>query len=55
MTTSRLRREIAAALLMKAAALALLYFAFFDHSHRPTITPSVMATKLVAGSEAARP
>lgn len=53
-TKNRLGREIATALLLKAAALALLYFAFFDPSHRPTITPSVMTSKLFAGSDAYR-
>lgn len=50
--TNRLGREIGAALVIKVMALALLYFAFFSPSHRPTVTPAAITTKLFAGSEA---
>jgi hypothetical protein len=53
-TTNRLGREIGAALLMKLVALTLLYFAFFDASSRPTVTPDAMTAKLVTGSAAPR-
>jgi len=43
---SRLRREILAALLFKALALALLYVAFFSSSHRTAISPHAMAVFL---------
>ncbi|PWB82327.1 MAG: phosphoglycerate mutase [Methylocystaceae bacterium] len=50
--THRLGREIGVALAAKVAALLFLYFAFFDHSHRTTITPTAVAAKLLSGSGA---
>lgn len=47
--TRRLGREIGSALVLKLAALALLYFSFFDHSHRATITPAAVAAKVFSG------
>ncbi len=46
--THRLGREIAIALALKTAALALLYFLFFPASERPHVSPAVMAEKLFA-------
>jgi len=37
-----LAREIVVVLAVKAAALALLYFAFFAPPHRPEVTPAAM-------------
>lgn len=39
MATRALRREIMLALVFKAVALALLYFAFFSGPHKTVVTP----------------
>ncbi len=41
-----LGKEIAAALTFKAAAIFLLYFAFFSGTHRTVVTPAKMAAAL---------
>jgi len=43
--------EIGAALGLKVAALAALYFLFFDHARKPVVTPAKMAAHL-AGAPA---
>ena len=52
---SPLGREIGAALLFKAVALAILYLAFFGGSHHADVTPSHMAAFLFGGSESPAP
>ncbi|WP_018267189.1 cytochrome oxidase putative small subunit CydP [Methylosinus sp. LW4] len=46
--THRLGREIAIALALKIAALALLYFLCFPASQRPHVSPAAVAEKLFA-------
>jgi len=46
---SRLAREIGFALVFKAIALTLLYFAFFRHPAGPSVTPSAMADLFKSG------
>lgn len=41
-----LRRELAAALVFKALALAIIYFAFFGANHKIVVSPDSMATFL---------
>lgn len=41
-------REIGAALVLKALALALLYLACFDASRRPHISPAAVSERLFA-------
>jgi hypothetical protein len=43
---SWLMRDISLALALKAAALALLYFAFFAHPVAPSLTPDLVARHL---------
>ena len=44
----RVVREISLALLLKAAALAALYWLFFGPAHRPVIDDNRLAAHLVA-------
>ncbi|WP_166141129.1 cytochrome oxidase putative small subunit CydP [Methylosinus sp. RM1] len=46
--THRLGREIAVAIALKVAALALLYVLFFPPSQRPHMSPAAVAEKLFA-------
>ena len=48
-----LGRDISLVLLAKLAALLLLYFAFFNSSHRPHVSPADMSRMLLHGSEPA--
>ncbi len=45
-----LRREIAGLLLVKLAALSILYLAFFGPATRPHIAPSDLAAHLTDGA-----
>lgn len=49
-----LAREIGAALIFKAIALAALYFAFFNGPHRQKVTPADMTTFLTQDATPAR-
>jgi hypothetical protein len=52
--TLRLSREISLVLCAKLAALVVLYFAFFDSSHRPQVSPVAMAQKLLGDASSPR-
>ncbi len=47
MSRRSLPREIGAALAFKALALAVIYFLFFERSHKTVVTPAIMAAYLV--------
>jgi hypothetical protein len=47
MIRQSLAREIGAALAFKAAAIAVLYFLFFDHGRRTKVTPEKMTAVLL--------
>ncbi|HUC61892.1 MAG TPA: hypothetical protein VMF53_08035 [Alphaproteobacteria bacterium] len=49
---SWLVRDISLVLALKAAALTLLYFAFFAHPTLPSLTPNQVARHLDAGPAA---
>ncbi|HXY57070.1 MAG TPA: phosphoglycerate mutase [Methylocystis sp.] len=52
MRRGKLGFEIAAALIFKAAALALLFFAFFAGAHRMRVTPENAVAALTRGAPA---
>ncbi|HEY8259679.1 MAG TPA: phosphoglycerate mutase [Methylosinus sp.] len=54
MATPRLSREIAFVLSAKLAALVVLYFAFFDPSHRPQVSPGAVTQKLFGDGSSPR-
>lgn len=54
MATPRLTREISFVLCAKLAALVVLYFAFFDPSHRPQVSPGAVAQKLFGDGSSPR-
>jgi hypothetical protein len=49
-----LTKEISLALMLKVAAIAALYFAFFAGPHRPHVTPQTMAALITGSAPAAR-
>lgn len=52
--THRLGRDISIVLCAKLAALVVLYFAFFDSSHRPHVSPVTVAQKLFGDNASPR-
>jgi MFS superfamily sulfate permease-like transporter len=54
MAMAALCRELGAALLFKALALAIIYFAFFGASHKVIVSPDAMATFLFQDNRAQR-
>ncbi len=54
MATHRLGRDISIVLCAKLAALVVLYFAFFDSSHRPHVSPVAVAQKLFGDNASPR-
>ncbi|WP_281929955.1 cytochrome oxidase putative small subunit CydP [Methylocystis iwaonis] len=47
MPRSTLRRELTLAIIVKVAAIFLLYFLFFSPAHRIHVTPADMAAALL--------
>jgi hypothetical protein len=42
--------DVAWALALKAAALAAIYFLFYDHAKKPVVTPAKMAAYLTGAA-----
>ncbi len=52
MAMAALGRELGGALLFKALALVIIYFAFFGASHKVVVSPYAMATFLFQDNRA---